>query len=478
MMKHALGGLAVAVGTAGPAFAQVAGVPIVTADRSYTSSTPVKTSAAAPARGAKLGRPVVAPAVASVPSVPSSPALIPASALAAAAASDLAPTASELGGTPAGFGAAAGDCPADGAPGCGPCGPAGRVWTNFEYLYWVSSGQPLPPLATAAPVGTPLATAGVLGQPTTSVLFGGRRVNNDWRSGFRGSAGFWIDPDQTVGLEADFFFLGRTSDRFTAGSSDGSSVVTRPFFNALLGRADTELVSFPGVLAGRTTADPSTSAIGGGVNGRFNLCCDPCGRVDFLAGYRYFNVTDQVTITEDLTALPGSGVPGGTRFVIQDRFKTTNDFHGGVLGLAGERRFGSFFVGVRGSVALGNVRQTTEVAGATAIVPPGGTPAVFSGGLLAQPSNIGRYTHNAFAVLPELGVKLGVQLTEHARVHAGYNFIYLSDVARAGDQIDTRVNPTQLPPRGVVTGPLSPAFTRNPTDYWLQGFTVGAELRF
>src|SRR5262245_55014263 len=48
-------------------------------------------------------------------------------------------------------------CPAWCPPACEcptPCGPPGRVWANFEWLYWIASGQPLPPLATTAAPGT------------------------------------------------------------------------------------------------------------------------------------------------------------------------------------------------------------------------------------------------------------------------------------------------------------------------------------
>ena len=54
--------------------------------------------------------------------------------------------------------------------------------------------------------------------------------------------------------------------------------------------------------------------IGGGFNFLHNLCCRPCGRVDLIYGYRYFNVTDDVVITEDLlTTASLPPVPTGTR---------------------------------------------------------------------------------------------------------------------------------------------------------------------
>jgi hypothetical protein len=359
---------------------------------------------------------------------------------------------------------------------CPECGPPGRVWANLEWLYWVTSGQSLPPLVTAAPPGTPRGAAGVLGQPATAVAFGGNRVNDDFRNGFRLTGGLWLDDDQTCGVEGDFFFLGRSRQGFAAASA-GSPVLARPFFNTATGLPDAELVAFPG-LTGRVGVDATSDVIGGGVNALHNLCCTPCGRLDVLWGYRYLGLTDEVTAAEDLTATAAVGrVLPGTRYQIADRFRTENHFHGGVLGLAGERRSGSWFVAGRASVALGGVRQITSTDGATVITPPGGAPVAFPGGLLALPSNAGRSERTAFAVLPEVALRGGVQVTGHARVYAGYTFLYLSDVARAGDQIDLRVNPNQLPP-AAGGGPAFPQPLGRTTDFFIHGINLGVELRF
>lgn len=359
------------------------------------------------------------------------------------------------------------------------CGPAGRVWVGFEWLYWVTSGQSVPAAITTAPPGTDRAAAGALGQPTTTTLAGGDRFNNDFRNGFRVYAGMWLNDNQTVGVEADFFFLGNSRQGFAA-RSDGSQIISRPFTNALFGLPDVELVSFPNVLAGRTSVDPKSSLLGAGLNGLFNVCCDPCGRVDLLLGYRYLNLVDQLTFREQLVSLPGqTDVPAGTQFAIQDRFTTRNNFHGGLIGLSGEWRFGHFFVGGRAAVSLGVNRQTTNIDGRTVITPPGGVPAAYAGGLYTQPSNIGSYERSVFAVAPEAGLRVGVQLTDFARAYIGYNFLYLSNVQRAGDQVDTTVNPNFLPPRTEpVAGPARPAYAPRTTDFWAHGISLGLELRF
>jgi len=367
------------------------------------------------------------------------------------------------------------NCPSVECP--GPCGPPGHAWVNFEWLYWAASGQSLPPLATTAPSGTSRNFAGTLGPPTTHVLFGGSRANDDFRNGFRFSGGMWLNCDQTCGIDGEFFFLGQSKNNFAA-ASDGSQIISRPFFNVITGQPDVELVSFPGTIAGSLSIGSTTNAIGGGLNGIKNLCCSPCGRLDLLVGYRYFNLTDEVTIAEDLTSLGGaSPVPSGVRFQVTDQFRTENNFHGGVIGLAAERRFSNWFFGLRASVALGANQQIAEIAGSTVITPPGGVPQKLNGGLLALPTNIGHYEQTVFAVMPQIGLKAGVQVTKCIRAFAGYDFLYLSNVLRAGDQIDLAVNPNYLPGSpNFGVGPPRPAFPGHQTDVWLQGVSLGVSV--
>ncbi len=387
-------------------------------------------------------------------------------------------------------------CAADIAAACGDtceaacdclCGPPGRIWVGAEWIYWTAKGNQYPVLATGAPPGTARAGAGTIGGPGTSNLISGQDVNSDWRSGFRLYGGMWLDECQRCGIEGNFFYLGQSNASFTAGS-DGTNIVTRPFTNNVRRNADgtfaavtpfqdTQLVSFPNILRGTITADSKSELLGGGVNFVRNLCCSPCGRLDALFGYRYVGLTDTLTIREDLVGLPGSPFPG-FRFQVEDRFRTENHFHGGVVGLAYERRFNHFFVGVRSTVALGVNKSIAEIDGSTTITDPNGNSTRHTGGLLAQPSNIGRYENDSFAVIPEIGVKLGVQVTDHLRLYAGYNFLYWSNVTRPGDIIDTRVNSSQIPPRNNQTGELFPRFEHRTSDFYAHGVMVGLEFRY
>src|SRR6185295_14750619 len=67
--------------------------------------------------------------------------------------------------------------------------PTPRIWAEVEYLGWWTKGRDLPPLVTTSPIGTPFAQSGVLGQPTTQVLYGGNTVGDDMQNGKRLSIG-------------------------------------------------------------------------------------------------------------------------------------------------------------------------------------------------------------------------------------------------------------------------------------------------
>lgn len=360
------------------------------------------------------------------------------------------------------------------------CEPAAaacpRAWLGAEWLFWTVQGDPLPALVTGSPDGTPRNQAGVLGAPGTAILTGGTRANDDFRNGLRINAGYWFDDGQKCGLELSYFFLENSRQGSIVGSP-GSPIISRPFTSALTGPAS-ELVAFPGVLAGSVNVNSGNQFQGASALLRKNLCCSCNGWVDAFAGYQYFSLDDDLTITENLTSLPqAAGVPAGTSIIVMDRFTTQNTFNGGVLGVAAARRQGAFSVEGRAAVALGNNHRVVTIDGSTTVTALGAAPITRSGGLLAQGTNIGTYTDDVFSVIPELGVKVGWQARECLRFTIGYNWMLWSNVLRAGDQVDLTVNPTQIPP-GVLVGPARPAYLARETTVYVHGVSFGAEFRW
>jgi hypothetical protein len=361
------------------------------------------------------------------------------------------------------------------------CGPDGRAWVGAEYLYWKAKAANAPPLASTSPVGTPIANAGVLGTPGARSIFGGD-LNDQWRSGVRVRAGYWVNSSQTFGFEAGGFYLGQDATDFRA-SSPGMPILSRPFVDATTGLPVAELVAFPGVLSGTVRVSSGSNLHGFDPAARINLCCDCDSRLDLLLGYRYLRLRDGVTIREELLATDPAGVraPFGTQITVVDTFNTINTFNGAQIGLAGERRFGDFILGGRATVSGGNTHQQVTINGMTQIRPPGGAPTNLVGGLLAQRTNIGTSSVDQFSIVPEVGVNLGYQVSSNLRVFGGYNFLYWTNVVRAAEQIDLGVNPTGIPravPPSALQGAPRPAFFNRDNDYWLHGVSAGIELRF
>jgi hypothetical protein len=382
----------------------------------------------------------------------------------------------------------------------GFCGPPGRFWVRVEYLYWFTEGMRIPPLVTTGPdAGQP----GYLGVPGTTILYGGDRVDGYGRSGGRLTVGTWLNCAQTVGLEGEFFALQTGLSSFSA-TSMGSPILSRPYYDTATPTGggtvfgpSVEQVASPGVIAGTVSANTYTRLSSAGARLRFNLCCSTncyansclpwlngpgANRLDFIVGYRYLNLSDGVSVTENLTnvAQPIPGVPAGA-INVNDTFTSRNQFNGAEFGTVFQAFRGNrFSLEVLQKIALGNNNEFVSINGYTTTVPAGGIATTLPGGLLAQSTNIGRYTRNEFAVIPEFGATLGYQLTPRLRATLGYTFLYFSRVSRAGDQIDLNVNSTLLPNSpGPQTGDVRhPLFAFQDTDFWAQGINAGIDYRF
>jgi hypothetical protein len=167
----------------------------------------------------------------------------------------------------------------------------------------------------------------------------------------------------------------------------------------------------------------------------------------------------------------------GTRINLTDSFRTENRFHGGTVGASLLGWWGAVSGELTARVDVGDMSRRTTIAGVTGVTVPGVAPVVSPGGLLALASNSGSFRSSSCAVIPEIDLRAGYRVTEWLRVTAGYSLIVLTEVARAGDQVDLRVNPNLLPNSPMPgVGPRLPAFVQNKTDAWVQGITFGAEL--
>ena len=354
------------------------------------------------------------------------------------------------------------------------------VWVQAEYLLWWLRGNSLPPLVTTSSAGTPRSEAGVLGEPNTQILFGDGRVDDEARSGFRTSLGVrlghWFDALMESELQFDYLWLGdaQTSGDFQANSAE-YAILARPFFNAELGQQDAQLISYPGVIAGDVQLETSSDLLAAGVLFRQGWLCGSRGRLEWLAGYRYLQLQEQLAAHEALVVTdPGGSVTVGTTFDILEEMSTWNEFHGGDLGLQWWTHAHGWTVEVVTKIAVGGIARTVDIGGDTLIESPGDSPVLVPGGLLALPTNIGRHHSSRFAAVPELSIKLRRQLTHHLILTVGYSLVVVDHVVRTGDQLDLVVNPTQIS-GGTLSGAARPAVWMNDSTLWLHGFNVGLE---
>src|SRR5262249_53167420 len=141
----------------------------------------------------------------------------------------------------------------------------------------------------------------------------------------------WLPCCDRLGLEIGFLYFPQTTRTLAADSG----IVGRPFLDVTPDHnpfQTTEAVNGFNGTTGNVVVNLNQRLWG--INGdvRCKICCGPNFKLDFLAGYRNLNLTEGVTINENLS------FAGGTNR-ITDSFNVNNAFNGGEIGLDGEWRF-------------------------------------------------------------------------------------------------------------------------------------------
>jgi hypothetical protein len=362
-----------------------------------------------------------------------------------------------------------------------------RFWVNAGYtLTWVKPQSLAFPLVTIGAVADE-PRSGALDQLGTSVIFGGN-INHNEQNGFRIDGGVFLDESRTYSLELVGNFFEQTGVNFAKESDIGGvPVVARPFFNTFINLPGRALNSFPDFLAGGVRVDSQLSLFMAEANAAYNVCGDGWSAAA-LMGVRYMRLGETLTINDRLTVLAdnfilfgGGGVPVGDVVTDFDRFRTTNNFYGGQIG--GRVRWDGawVFLAAYGKVGLGVTEQTVDISGASTLVQANGQTTTLPGGVLALPSNIGTRSRTVFSYTPEAGLNVGLKLTQHLAVTAGYSFTYWSHVVRPGQQFDGVVNSTQIPTSnqyGQTVGSTRPVFTFNDESIYLHTLQLGLNVNY
>ena len=362
------------------------------------------------------------------------------------------------------------------------CRPfAGKLWVRAEYLLWWSPGYSVPALITTS-TSSDFSTAGALGQSGTSVLFGNGQLANENRSGIRIGAGYLLMPCRDISIEGYYTTTGTLSNSFAANSIANPTLAI-PYSNVLSDAQGpaAHLIAFPGEATGAVSVTATSEFNSAEALLRRKVRDEQYYHVDFICGYRYARLMENLQISESQSIIgPRMPFPEGTSVNINDAFNTLNEFNGAEVGFTFSEQYRRWTLDVVAKLALGNTHTQVSINGVTAQTGVGGVSnatLTYPGGVLALPSNSGVFQTDSITAIPELGVKLGFHLNRRTKLTAGYNFTYWSKVARPGDQIDTNINQSQIPPN-TLGGAAFPQYPGKTTDFWLQGITAGLEYRF
>ena len=377
-------------------------------------------------------------------------------------------------------------------------------WAPGKDRFWVSAGYMMSfikperlatNLVTIGSLADQAAggVAGALNQPGTIVIFGNNNINFGMFSGIRMEAGFFLDDSNRYSLDVAGEYAFQKSMQF-AKTSDalGNPVIGRPFFNVVTGSEAVDQVSNAATgFAGGTSVDARSELFGGEMNGRYHF--EPRGhlRADALFGFRYFHLKESLALQDAIQPLfagaltfTGNPVIPPNTITDQDYFGTRNDHYG--LQFGGDITWESdwFFVNWFGKVALGATNQHVDVNGTTTLITPNGNQ-VAQGGVLALPTNIGSFSQTKFGFLPETGLTVGVHVTPHLQLTAGYSFLYWDQVVRPGLQIDRTVNTTLIPLSGNfgmpllnMTPPSRPAFSFVEESFWMHNLNLAVDFHY
>jgi hypothetical protein len=389
---------------------------------------------------------------------------------------------------------------------------AGEPWrcadyVRLEFLYWCVKNTPQPmPLLTAADPNNPAAT-GVLSEPGTRVLIGGRSLDLGNPSGGRFTFQSWDDGWETQGVEVGFLFLNSRSTTFSVEDPDGSLRLGYPYFDVLNRMQAVNRLSTPAVPLtfvdpfGNVISIPEVTLPGLGaavqfttdsdlysfeVNKLYAALRDGCVRVDLIGGLRYVGLIEETELKASSVRLPQ--LPGDV-YEITDSFLAHNHFLGPQAGMRAIVLGECWSFDLTAKLAAGAIAQVNVPEGTlrTNIFLPelNQPPGDIDGGMYVLQTNSEAKYRARFAIVPEVQANFGVQLTSWLRVFGGYTAMMVCSVIRPGDQFDLAINPNQSPtilftptPPGIGAGPEAPTLPMRTSTYWAHGLSVGFEVRY
>jgi hypothetical protein len=398
---------------------------------------------------------------------------------------------------------------------------APRWWFGGDYMLTFVTPQPIsfPLLTTSSPN-----QFGLLGAPTTIQLINDEDVRYSGFSAFRLNGGFYGDADRRFGFDISTLVTQEADirRRFTSLQGGGFGptnipLLARPFINTNTGAPASLVLANTDIGAGTATFRTSTEIFGIDPAALWNVYRSGPGSrfqssTDFLAGYKFLQIREDlsmesvvnlnqvnvvpivrigpfgvpVVIGFRINPIPINvgGVPTGAPATVSitDRFYVSNRFNGGFIGLRNEMRYGMWSLNTTAKFGIGHMHQVLQIQGNTSFANTQTLLAGTSfGGLYANSSNIGKFDNDEFAVIPELSVNVGLNLTRQLSMYVGVTTLYVNRVARPGDQLNPVIDPTVVPFSqfyglgGSVPG-TSTLFNQN--EFWLYGVNFGLTFKY
>ncbi len=365
-----------------------------------------------------------------------------------------------------------------------------RFWFHGSYV---------PTFMRPGPLKTPLVTTGIplpfpqspaaIDEPGTTVVFGNGDLEFGVNHGIKIGAGLWFDSTNTFGIEfIGQYTIAKELGFFISSDANGNPIIGRPIFstNSLEERA--YAISFPGSLVGSTSVDSRIEFRGWEFNAKLQDYYSPVTRGAWLVGFRTARLEESIRIFDTLVPIDptfltfrGDPVDIGQTLEDEDRFRTLNRFYGLQLGGQFNLDLDRLSLEFYSKVAVGLNDQLADISGSTTLI-DGANRTVSTGGILAQPSNIGKFRRNTFGLLPEAGLNLNYNVLDCVRIKAGYSFLFWNNVTRPGLLIDRSVNSTQVPGDPNfgqnVPGAAAPLFRFRDQHFYMHQFTLGIEIHF
>jgi hypothetical protein len=288
--------------------------------------------------------------------------------------------------------------------------------------------------------------------------------------GYRGEVGWRLGNDVCSSIQVRFYDANAQSLTYNSAGSNDTSIV-RPYFDAVSNQQDSVSIREPGVSNGDALAHASSDVYGGDLLLKQLVHRSCYGKVELLAGYQTALLTDSIAVNSTTVSSPSNDI-----LFLQDRFDTSNRFHGGVLGLSAITYSPSWSLSGMFKLGMGNMDRYVGINGFQEItVGPPSETSTSQEGLLARSTNIGTYNFNTFVVSPEVNVTFGYRLTRNLEATLGYNYLCLPKVGRASDQIDPQLASNLSNP---LTGPARPSFSFTESDFSLHSLSYGLQYRY